>query len=101
MITESFGKLYNAAGELVAEGSCLVDHEHGSVTLRPIIDTPLLSRQKGLLWLRCEDGSEFAITDRIIRFRLNVPSAPPGPAYRLYMQGAPGLRSTGSEGEGR
>ena len=101
MITESFGKLYNDAGELVAEGSCQIDHERGSVTLHPVVDTPLLSRQQGLLRLSCEDGSEFAITDHIIRFRLNVPGSQPGPTYRLYMAGAPGLRSTASEGEGR
>jgi hypothetical protein len=101
VITDSFGKLFNDGGELVAEGSCQVDHEKGSVTLRPIVDTPLLSRQEGVLRLVLDDGGEFQISDRIIRFRLNVPGVPYGPAYRLYMLGAPGLRSTGSGGEMR
>ena len=94
---ESFGKLYNEASELVAEGSCLVDLEKGSVTLRPIVDTPLLSRQRGHLMLRLDDGSEYAMTDRIIRFRLNVAGVPPGPAYRLTFADAERLRPAGSD----
>ena len=92
MITDSFGKLYNDGGELVAEGPCQVDHDRGSVTLRPVIDTPLLTRQQhGALRLVLDDGGVLAMTDRIIRFRLNAPGVPSGPAYRLYVAGAPGL----------
>jgi hypothetical protein len=95
MITD-FGKLWNEGGELVAEGSCEVDHERGSVTMRPLIDTPLLSRQHGVLRLVLDDGEEYAIVaERIIRFRLNVPGNPPGPAYRLYLVGYERLRSAG------
>ena len=84
---DAFGKLYNEAGEIVAEGNCQVDAEKGIVTMRPLIDSPLISRQTGLLRLELEDGSEFTLTDRVIRFRLNVPGKPAGAAYRLYMVG--------------
>jgi hypothetical protein len=95
VIIDSFGKLYNEGGELVAEGNCQVDMDRGSVTLRPIIDTPLLTRQQGLLFLRLDDGTEYAMSDRVIRFRLNVPGQPPGPAYRLVFADQERLRSAG------
>jgi len=87
LILESFGKLYTQSNEIVAEGSCLVDMERGSVTMRPIVDTPLISRQKGNLRLELDDGTELTIREGIIRFRLNVPGTPPGPAYRLFVAG--------------
>jgi hypothetical protein len=87
LILESFGKLYTQNNEIVAEGSCQVDMERGSVTMRPIVDTPLISRQKGNLRLELDDGTELTIREGIIRFRLNVPGAPPGPAYRLFVAG--------------
>ena len=95
MIKDSFGKLYNDSGEIVAEGPCQVDAEHGSVTLRPIVDTPLLGRQHGVLRLELDDGAELPISDRIIRFRLNLPGVPPGPAYRLYFTSQERLHSNG------
>ncbi len=82
---DAFGKLYNQEGEILAEGNCQVDEGRGSVTLRPLVDTPLLNRSQGELRLELEDGSFFYLTDRIIRFRLNVPGTPPGPTYRLFL----------------
>jgi len=87
LIVDSFGKLFNESGEIVAEGSCQVDMDRGSVTLRPIVDTPLLSRQTGQLRLELDDGTQLRVRSQIIRFRLNVPGAPPGPAYRLFVLG--------------
>jgi hypothetical protein len=79
--------LYTQHNEIVAEGSCLVDMDRGSVTMRPIVDTPLISRQKGNLRLELDDGTELTIRAGIIRFRLNVAGNPPGPAYRLFVAG--------------
>ena len=93
---EGFAKLYNSEHELVAEGHCEVDDDHGSVTLHPIVDTPTLQRQHGRLRLELEDGSELYVTDRIIRFRLNVPGNPAGAAYRMYFEDRPPLPSAGS-----
>ena len=86
MVREIFGTLFNDGGEIVAEGTCQVDDERGSVTLRPLIDTPLVSRQRGLLRLVLDDGEELSVSDQVIRFRLNVPGVPPGPAYRLFLK---------------
>jgi hypothetical protein len=87
LIIESFGKLFTENGEIVAEGTCSVDMDRGSVTMRPIVDTPLISRERGALHLVLDDGTQLQIRDGIIRFRLNVPGQPPGPAYRLFVAG--------------
>jgi hypothetical protein len=88
LIIDSFGKLFNADGEIVAEGNCQIDHEHGTVTFRPLVDSPTLQRQHGYLRLVFDDESEVeAAAERIIRFRLNVPGQPPGYAYRLFFAG--------------
>jgi hypothetical protein len=87
LVIDSFGKLFTQSGEIVAEGSCQVDMDRGSVTLRPIVDTPLISREKNPMRLVLDDGTELAIRGGIIRFRLNTPGTPPGPAYRLFVAG--------------
>ena len=91
MVIDSFGKLFTQSGEIMAEGPCQVDMDRGSVTLRPIVDTPLLSRQKGAMRLVLDDGTELTIREGLIRFRLNAPGTPPGPAYRLFVAGG-GIR---------
>ena len=88
MVIDTFGKLFMQSGEIVAEGPCQVDMERGSVTLRPLVDTPLLSREKEPMRLVLDDGMELSIRAGIIRFRLNTPGTPPGPAYRLFVAGA-------------
>lgn len=99
MIIDSFGKLYNGGNELVAEGNCQVDYDHSNVTMRPIVDTPLLSRQRGTLRLVLDDGTELPIVaERITRFRLNAPGVPPGAAYRMYFTDQP-RASAGNGGE--
>ncbi len=83
MDTTLDGRLYNEGGELIGEGSCQVDDERGSVTLRPPYEMPLLERQHGALRLVLDDGSELSVSDRVLKFRLNLPDAPPGSVYRL------------------
>ncbi len=70
--------------------------ERGAITLRPLVDTPLISREKEPMRLVLDDGSELSIRAGIIRFRLNAPGAPPGPAYRLFVAGA-GMSQTPRE----
>ena len=96
MVREGFGKLFNNEHELVAEGHCQVDDVRGTVTMRPIIDTPTIARQRGRMRLVMEDGSEIYVTDRIIRFRLNVPGTPAGAAYRMSFEDKPKMPSAGS-----
>jgi hypothetical protein len=95
LIVDSYGKLYNEGSELVAEGQCQLDLDRGSVTMRPVVDTPLITRQQGLLFLRLDDGHEYTVSDRVIRFRLNVVGVPPGPAYRLVFADRDTSRSAG------
>lgn len=96
MSREGFGKLYNEVNELLAEGHCQVDDDRGNVTLRPVVDSPHLARQRGRMRLDLDDGSELLLADRLIRFRLNVPGVAPGAAYRLYFQDQQSLPPTGS-----
>ncbi len=96
MAREGFGKLYNQGNELLAEGHCQIDDELGSVTLRPILDTPNLARERGAMRLSLDDGSELQLADRLIRFKLNVPGVAPGPAYRLYFADQPSQPPTES-----
>jgi hypothetical protein len=92
---EGFGKLYNTEHELVAEGHCQVDDDRGTITMRPVMDTPTLSRQRGRMRLELEDGSEIYVTDNVIRFRLNVPGFPGGAAYRMSFADKPPLSNAG------
>ena len=85
MLNESFGRVYNEQGEIVAEGNCSLDMESGRGTLHPFLDTPLLSRTQGPLRLSLDDGTEWALRKGVIQFRLNAPGSPPGPAYRMFL----------------
>ena len=42
-----------------------------------------------------EDGSEISLTERVIKFQLNVPGVPPGAAYRLFFSQQERARSLG------
>jgi hypothetical protein len=85
VLNESFGRVFNASGEIVAEGSCSLDLESGRVTLHPVFDNALLPREAGELRLVLDEGSEYILKKGVIRFRLNVPGAPIGNAYRLFI----------------
>ena len=99
LIIDSFGRLFNGDGEIVAEGSCQIDHEHGTVTFRPLVDSPTLSRQHGTLRLVLDDETEVEVpAARMIRFRLNVPGVQAGYAYRLFFAGVHPSRRDEPEG---
>lgn len=100
MISSSFGKIVNENGEIVAEGACEVDDERGSVTLRPLLDMPLLERQRGNMRLTLDDGSELVLTDRVIHFRVNLPGQRPGSIYRLFLARQQGLARWRSREQG-
>src|SRR3954464_4078599 len=82
-----FGKILNSHHEIVAEGECDIDRIKGTVSMRPLYDMPLLERQHGVLHLVLDDGTEMALSDRVLHFRLNVPGLPPGSVYKLYITG--------------
>jgi hypothetical protein len=91
MISSSFGKITNEQGEIVAEGDCEVDEERASVTMRPLLDMPLLERTRGPMLLTLDDGKELLLTDRVIHFRVNLAGQAPGSVYRLYIAKQQGL----------
>jgi hypothetical protein len=95
---DSFGKLFTSGGEILAEGNCQVDEEKGIVTMRPLVDTPMLSRETNDVRLELENGTQYWLSPKAIRFRLNVPGVPPGPAYRFSFVGNDRRRAN-SEGE--
>lgn len=100
MILESFGKLFTESGEIIAEGSCLINMERGSVTMHPVIDTPLITRHSGPMHLNLDDGSSFRVRPGIIKYNLNVPGAPAGPAYRMSLVGGSSSTTVGQEATG-
>ncbi len=87
------GKLFNFDNEVVAEGSCEVDAARGTVTFHPYLDNPAIDRQRGDLRLELETGLHLALSDRVIRYRLNAPGALPSFAYRLSFTEAQKARS--------
>ena len=93
MAFSAAGKLYNLDNEVVAEGSCEVDPERGTVTFHPYLDNPAIDRQRGDLRLELETGLHLDLTDRVIRYRLNAPGRPGGFAYRLSFTEAQKARS--------
>jgi hypothetical protein len=95
VISSAFGKITNEHGEVVAEGTCEVDDERGSVTLRPLFDMPLLERQRGPMRLVLDDGAELLLTDLVIHFRVNLPGQRPGSVYRLFIARQQGLNRWG------
>jgi hypothetical protein len=86
MITKLHGKVFNEGGELVGEGACDVDEERGAVTLRPAYNMPALENQHTALRLELEDGSELALSHRVIKLRVNRPDAAPASVYRLFFK---------------
>ena len=84
MIANVRGRIFNDDGELVGEGVCQIDDERGNVTLRPNFDIPVLEHQDGTLRLELEDGTELALSSRVIKFRVNLPGPRGGPGYRLF-----------------
>jgi hypothetical protein len=97
---ESFGKLFTESGEIVAEGSCQINMERGSVTMRPLIDTPLITRHSGPMHLSLDDGTTYKVRPGIIKYNLNVPGSPPGPAYRMTVTNGNGSPTAGREATG-
>ncbi len=96
---ESFGRVFNTAGEIVAEGRCQIDYDRGSVTLHPIYDAPLLTRQQSNLRVELDEGGDVVCKPSVIAFRLNVPGAPAGHSYRMLIAAGPLQQQEAAAGE--
>lgn len=77
------GKLLNAAGEFIANGPCEVNRERGEVTMWPSWEMHMLERERGELRLELGDGTQFAISDKHLTFKLQGPTEQRVSVYRL------------------
>jgi hypothetical protein len=77
------GKLTNAGGEFIASGPCEVNRERGEVTMWPSWEMHMLERERGALSLELEDGTQFAISDKHLTFKLQGPAEQRISVYRL------------------
>lgn len=77
------GKLTNAGGEFIASGPCEVNREKGEVTMWPSWEMHMLERERGELALELEDGTQLAISDKHLTFKLRGTSEQRISVYRL------------------
>ena len=77
------GKLTNAGGEFIANGPCEVNRERGEVTMWPSWEMHMLERERGELRLELGDGTQFAISDKHLTFKLQGPTEQRVSVYRL------------------
>jgi hypothetical protein len=97
-------RLYNAEGELIAEGACHLDERSAIATLEPERTPGVLQKQRGDLTLELDSGRTVRVSDRsmIMRFRSGAGGEGRRKVYRLrlldsYAQEA---RAAGGAGEG-
>ncbi len=77
------GKLTNAGGEFIASGPCEVNRDRGEVTMWPSWELHMLERERGALTLELEDGTQLAISDKHLTFKLRGPAEQRISVYRL------------------
>ena len=77
------GKLTNAEGEFIASGPCEVNRDRGEVTMWPSWEMHMLERERGELTLELEDGTQLAISDKHLTFKLRGTSEQRVSVYRL------------------
>ncbi len=65
-------RLFNAIGELIAEGPCWVDEETGRATLEPEHEPGFIQKERGELSLELDSGRSLAVSDRPIIFKLGA-----------------------------
>ena len=66
-------QLWNAEGELIAEGPCWLDEPAGVATLEPEREPGVLQKERGALTLGVENGRSYAVSDRPMIMRLGPP----------------------------
>ncbi|MEX2158989.1 MAG: hypothetical protein WEB04_06255 [Dehalococcoidia bacterium] len=74
----AFGRLINAAGELIAEGPCWLDEEAGEATMEPERTPGTLQKQRGELRLQLDSGRLFPVSDKPMILRLRSWDGAPG-----------------------
>jgi hypothetical protein len=68
-----FAKLLNAGRELIAEGTCHLDHASSTITLETSREPGDLLKERGTLSVQLESGASYAVSDRPLVFRIWPP----------------------------
>ena len=79
-------RVVNSEGETVATGTCEVNEERQEVTLRPLLDTGLIDKELGPLFLEMDDGRTLELSSRFMKFRLYGTDGERESIYRLRYQ---------------
>jgi len=74
----------NSEGEMVATGACEINEERQEVTLRPFLDTGMIEKETGPLFLEMDDGTTLELSSRFMRFRLYGTDGERQSLYRLH-----------------
>jgi hypothetical protein len=87
-------RLVNAGGELIAEGSCWLDHEAGVATLEPARTPGVIQTQRNELRLELDTGRTLRVSGRAMVMRIRRPERVNGTRahrdlYRLRLLGGP------------
>jgi len=79
-------RVLNGEGETVATGACEINEERQEVTLRPFLDSGLIDKEIGLLFLEMDDGRTLELSSRFMKFRLYGTDGERQSLYRLHYQ---------------
>jgi hypothetical protein len=79
-------RVVNSEGETVATGACEINEERQEVTLRPLLDSGLIDKEMGPLFLEMDDGGTLELSSRFMKFRLYGTDGERESIYRLRYQ---------------
>ena len=79
-------RVLNGDGETVATGACEINEERQEVTLRPFVDSGLIDKEIGPLFLELDDGTMLELNSRFMKFRLYGSDGERQSLYRLHYQ---------------
>ena len=77
-------RVLNGEKETVASGAYEINEERQEVTLRPFVDTGLIDKEMGPLFLEMDDGRTLELSSRYMKFRLYDSHGECQPIYRLH-----------------
>ena len=107
MTQETFARLLNGEGELIAEGPCWLDESARHATLEPTRTPDVIQKQHGDLTLKLDSGESLLVSDKAMILRLSPPAGTGDRRRNLYRlrliengNGAQDAEAAGAVGEG-
>jgi hypothetical protein len=73
----------NSGGELIASGVCEISEERPEITFRPSLDTYLIDKTDGPLFVEMDDGRKLELERKYMRFRLYDTEGERNEVYRF------------------